>query len=51
MVCDSCNCSASSSEEAKASESGVERRTPGWPFSSMTDALFAVAGGVAGLDV
>ena len=34
---------ASSSDEASASESGVERRTPGWLFSSLAD---AVEGGV-----
>lgn len=45
-----CDCSPSSSDDAKASESGVERRTPGRLFSSMTDALLADPGGVMGLD-
>jgi hypothetical protein len=45
-----CECSKSSSEDAKASESGVERRTPGWVFSSLADALLDTAGGSAGLD-
>lgn len=44
-----CEWSTSSSEDARASESGVERRTPGWVFSSLTDAL-DTAGGSAGLD-
>ena len=34
-----------SSEEASASESGVERRTPGLVFSRITEAV-AAAGGV-----
>lgn len=38
--------SPSSSDEASASESGVERRTPGWPLSSLAEAVAAVAGGV-----
>ena len=33
-------CSPSSSEDARASESGVERRMPGWLFSNLADALF-----------
>lgn len=42
----SCACSPSSSEEASASESGVERRTPGWLLSSLAVAFVADIGGV-----
>lgn len=45
MLWASCACSPSSSDEASASESGVERRTPGWLFSSLAVALGADPGG------
>jgi hypothetical protein len=38
--------SPSSSEEANASESGVERRMPGFDFSRMAEAVPAEADGV-----
>lgn len=45
MLCACAAWSPSSSEEASASESGVERRTPGLVFSRITEAV-AAAGGV-----
>lgn len=45
IFCACATWSPSSSEEANASESGVERRTPGFVFSRMAEAV-AAAGGV-----
>lgn len=44
-----CEWSPSSSEDAKASESGVDRRTPGWVFSSLADTLLVGVDEVTGL--
>jgi|SRR2546423_265661 len=42
-------CSISSSDEAKASESGVERRRPGFAFSRSIEALLAEKAPNAGM--